>query len=421
MAQRLLLFTWKRPKNGHQWIDAPLVYGDQVAGKNSRVLIPKAENKKDVEYTYYEPLRTETGLFRLLADLPLDETAILKFADQYGFLAGHDMAFTPGKRYLLEGYQILGRKMPHRRVDTLALWTNNILSLKTCITLWEKARAKDRNSLRSVIAVIPQEDHIEWMSAIVKVSASGVLLPGSEYNANPLQMKFLARFRGKYVPLGEPGGIYLGSTSEMEPPSSFYVGQRVGFPVYADRTQRQNIAGFGVTYPAGSIDHTDSIALAQALVTTEITRNISHGLFPIIQQHPKMGWGELRFVPSCLIDALWLQFAEAVCGDKTYRECLVCKKPFEISPDVARTNRLLCSDSCKMRAYRKRKSRAGQLWDRGYTINRIVTSLGSDEAKVLKWVVQYMEARGESVTAMAEQLRIDALKVKKLLPNKKGG
>jgi hypothetical protein len=32
-----------------------------------------------------------------------------------------------------------------------------------------------------------------------------------------------------------------------------------------------------------------------------------------------------------------------------------------------------------------------------------------------------MEARGESVTAMAEQLRIDSAKVKKLLRKKKGG
>ena len=76
-------------------------------------------------------------------------------------------------------------------------------------------------------------------------------------------------------------------------------------------------------------------------MTTEVTRNLSASLTPVIQPHRNVGWGELRFVPASLGDAIWLQFAEAVCGDKTFRECLVCGKPFEISPDGPAGRRLL--------------------------------------------------------------------------------
>ena len=40
-----------------------------------------------------------------------------------------------------------------------------------------------------------------------------------------------------------------------------------------------------------------------------------------------------------------------------FRKCENCGKPFEISPDKNRTNRIYCKGSqCKLKAFRKRKA-----------------------------------------------------------------
>jgi predicted nucleic acid-binding Zn ribbon protein len=335
-------------------------------------------------------------------------------------LSGRDYVLAEGGSYSIEALKISGTQILVRRGDSLDRWLKHILSIRTCITLWEKARAGDQPFLKSVIVLISREEQLEWMSALVRFSSTGVILPAETYFANPLPLKVMGRLGGKRVPLGEPGGIYYAPAAEAEPPASFYTGQRVGFPVTSDVNDDRCIGGFGVTYPAGSIDDQDPVALARALVTTEIMRNLSAGVAPVIEPHPSVAWGELRFVPATLIDAVWLQFAEAVCGDKNFRECLVCGKPFEISPDVARTNKLLCSDSCKMRAYRQRKAKSAELWDQGYSVQEVAGALGSDVKKVAKWLAQHMAGREESVDEIAKQLRVKPAEVRKLL-SKKGG
>lgn len=59
---------------------------------------------------------------------------------------------------------------------------------------------------------------------------------------------------------------------------------------------------------------------------------------------PRLAWQrergcDFRFVSNDLLGALWVSFAEAVAGSKTFRPCEECKKWFEIAPDVARTHR----------------------------------------------------------------------------------
>jgi len=67
----------------------------------------------------------------------------------------------------------------------------------------------------------------------------------------------------------------------------------------------------------------------------------------------------LNLYPENLISALWFQIARAVSGEKDYKCCLECGKPFEISldPEGFRKNRMYCSDACRQKAYRRRKSK----------------------------------------------------------------
>ncbi len=57
-----------------------------------------------------------------------------------------------------------------------------------------------------------------------------------------------------------------------------------------------------------------------------------------------------------LLDAMWLQFARAIDGNKQYKLCPECGNAFEVHPEMARADKVFCSDACRMRAYRKRKS-----------------------------------------------------------------
>ena len=60
-------------------------------------------------------------------------------------------------------------------------------------------------------------------------------------------------------------------------------------------------------------------------------------------------------VPSDLRTWLWLQFAEAVRKNTAFNQCGYCCDWFEIRPPATRKSRGYCSESCRSKAYRKRK------------------------------------------------------------------
>jgi hypothetical protein len=73
---------------------------------------------------------------------------------------------------------------------------------------------------------------------------------------------------------------------------------------------------------------------------------------------PMMLWNEdnelkLVYVPRTLLGAMWLQFADAVTYNLEYRECGWCGRSFEITR-ATRSDRLYCSNSCRVSASRKR-------------------------------------------------------------------
>jgi hypothetical protein len=100
---------------------------------------------------------------------------------------------------------------------------------------------------------------------------------------------------------------------------------------------------------------------------------------------------KLAIVPRSLRDAIWLHFALAVIGHKKYGACDVCGKPYEISPQVARTNRTLCSAACKARAHRQRRDLAIKLAAEGRTPRQIAKQVGSQLSTVQKWLTEKKE------------------------------
>ena len=66
----------------------------------------------------------------------------------------------------------------------------------------------------------------------------------------------------------------------------------------------------------------------------------------------------LHFVPSSLLGCLWLQFAQALDGDRKYRQCPDCRRWFEFTSHASRKDKVFCSPTCKASAHRKKIGRA---------------------------------------------------------------
>lgn len=84
--------------------------------------------------------------------------------------------------------------------------------------------------------------------------------------------------------------------------------------------------------------------------------------------------------------AIWLQFEDAVSGNKEYRKCLECGTPFEVAFGVARDDKSYCSNSCRSKAYRERVKHAQTMWKKGISIEEIATQLDADEGRVKEWI-----------------------------------
>jgi hypothetical protein len=107
---------------------------------------------------------------------------------------------------------------------------------------------------------------------------------------------------------------------------------------------------------------------------------------------PRLLWGNdrerlgLYLVPHNLIGALWLQFAQALDGNKDYRQCDDCHIWFELSPQVARNDKRFCNDGCRSKAYRHRQHQAQQLGAQGLPIDIIAKEVRTEEDIVRGWL-----------------------------------
>jgi len=94
----------------------------------------------------------------------------------------------------------------------------------------------------------------------------------------------------------------------------------------------------------------------------------------------------LRLWPKSLLGALWLQAAQALSDKAEFRKCLECEAPIEISRSGARSDATFCSDSCKLRDYRKRKNQARKMAGRGILPKEIARKLRTTPATVRGWL-----------------------------------
>ena len=122
-----------------------------------------------------------------------------------------------------------------------------------------------------------------------------------------------------------------------------------------------------------------------------LTALINHRLE---QVHPGIVMGEsnrLSYGPSDLLSSMWLQFTLTLTGDRSFRQCKMCEKLFEISTtdEGYNANREFCDrDYCRLKHHRKRKQLALQLAfsKPRPSLSSIAKTVGSDAKTVRGWI-----------------------------------
>ena len=97
----------------------------------------------------------------------------------------------------------------------------------------------------------------------------------------------------------------------------------------------------------------------------------------------------LRWGPTSLLGAMWLQLAMWLSESTTLRACSVCKGVMEISRNPtfgARSHAVFCSTRCRSQDYRDRQKRARQLAKKRWTAARIAKKVRSDTSTVKGWL-----------------------------------
>jgi len=91
-----------------------------------------------------------------------------------------------------------------------------------------------------------------------------------------------------------------------------------------------------------------------------------------------------------LLGCMWLQFARAIGGDKSYRACENCKRWFEIGGGTlgGRSDKRYCCGTCKAAAHAKKRVRARRLYRSGRMPADIAQKLDTPIGTVKGWIVQ---------------------------------
>jgi hypothetical protein len=94
----------------------------------------------------------------------------------------------------------------------------------------------------------------------------------------------------------------------------------------------------------------------------------------------------LKLRPQSLLDALWVQLLLAVVHKKAFRDCAICKKPYEIGPPANRVTRAYCSDACRNKAQRERISKAKEMREKGMSVADIAAAFNTSVKVAKGWL-----------------------------------
>ena len=88
------------------------------------------------------------------------------------------------------------------------------------------------------------------------------------------------------------------------------------------------------------IDINDVFTRAYLYLCELMDQHLPKRVTPCLVQDSESDRPQLRVIPEHLIDAIWMQAAEAISSNRVFRSCRGCGKWLEIARGTARTTRL---------------------------------------------------------------------------------
>jgi hypothetical protein len=342
-VDRLSEFTWRVYRGGYTWLTArePELYV-LSSGVDEQIEARDADS--------YEPTKVEPGLFRAFANLPPTRKNIRDFANRYGRLGGFaesaeywSIPRDPGQPELL------------CRAEPFRFWVSEILLMRAIVDLWIAVQARDEQTIKK---------HIRWDKGV-------------------------ARFQSG------PDAASLGLPRPPMPESERVSLSPLPWSAELDNAARSLRIHGWVVHPKrdgpnflGSLPE-DWIETALYFIEVVVNRKlIEHSIErPRLQWvgHEQLAW---QHEPSSLIGLLWLQFADAIATNRNFKQCAQCQRWFEIAQNLARTDKVYCSPTCRVRAYRTRQAQVRELYSLGSTVDDLAGRFGSDPKTIKAWLSQ---------------------------------
>jgi hypothetical protein len=358
--------THRRHPGGYRWVPAlgapfagPSSAGRDDPKRREPALVP-------VRPFEFEEYRPPADLFLKFAELEETPEAIKNFADQYGLLglqnpeegaviAGVDIATAESNASgaASSGSRALKTFSPGERFSA---WQVQIAKLRNAVMLWSAlCEAEQRKTAKL-------RQHIQW--------------PSNSF-------------------------VYFDSHPHLPaPPRARFMGSK---PVHVASLKPDYLPGVGLREIAVIASQLispewlklfrggDRILPARYHLQKTVNEALLNRVSPRLLWNVKRGRPKnlgLYFVPTNLLGVMWLQFAEAIVGTRSFRQCSACKTWIVISraEEGSRSSRFTCSTACRMRLYYRRQTEARRLFGKGIPVTEIARRLSAKPEKVRRWI-----------------------------------
>lgn len=265
----------------------------------------------DIQAETYRPLDDEPSLFKVFADLDGSEEAFAAFAERFGILGLAVLAHTDDE---------LAHELDGETREPLAVWLLIWHDIRECSRLLDLVQRGRVPELRKLV---------EFHEKSVRV-----VFPGYDPKKRRYSQVGSVAFKESILPFGRMDLRWPAIQSAR-----------------SERARLEMAARFFVQ------------AKASKWLAGRVFPEVSAGCVVISEQGKSFG---LRFQPSNLASAMWLQVARALEGDVAYRQCKSskCRKWFVVSSDRSigrRSDSLYCGDpKCRKEVFREKRRRGSK-------------------------------------------------------------
>jgi hypothetical protein len=354
---------WRYP-GGYQWLTHDSAFPAKPLGQRDRVLstgLPAGA----YDLVSYKP---PADLFLTFANAACTEDGVRQFADRFGLLGlggeseGAVMVVLKSHpevsaRLVLE-WADGNRRGPSGTGELLSAWQRQLQELRQAVDLWSAVREAESGDGAKLARCV------KWRRKNLVCYDSNPDLPIPPPDARLFGLRPAPRSARGTAAIGDDdthrsSAVIASARLNSEWLKLFRIGDcLMPAKYYLQKTVNENLRN-----------------RVSPQLLWNVRRNRPHGL-------------ALFFVPQSLIGLMWLQLAQAVNGNKQYRQCLACKTWMLISRETTgkRSSRSSCSNACRMKVYYGRIVQARNLRRQGLSIAQIADRLTADEQAVRRWI-----------------------------------